>query len=108
MTETAATRRSAVELLAQGVGLLDSGHFRELGLSQRAIEAVWRNVPVVEFPDFARPLVPSRPTSPSSRGARTATAAAIVFVPRGGGSGSPDPCAGILGERSSDRPSGAA
>jgi hypothetical protein len=50
-------RPSAVELLAQGVGYLDSGHLKELGLSQRAIEAVWRDTPVVNLPGFSRPLV---------------------------------------------------
>jgi hypothetical protein len=52
------TRRSAVELLAQGTGLLDSTHLHELGLSERAIQAVWKNTTVVELPDFVRPLVP--------------------------------------------------
>jgi hypothetical protein len=51
-------RPSAVELLAQGTGLLDSGHLRELGLSERAIEAVWRDTVVVVLPSFGRPLVP--------------------------------------------------
>lgn len=51
-------RRSAAELLEQGTGLLDSTHLHELGLSQRAVEAIWRNVPVVGLPGFGRPLVP--------------------------------------------------
>lgn len=51
-------RPSAAELLAQGTGLLDSGHLRELGLSERAIEAVWRDAVVVDLPSFGRPLVP--------------------------------------------------
>jgi hypothetical protein len=57
VSKSGSNRRSAIELLEQGTGLLDSTHLRELGLSQRAIEAVWRNVPVVELPDFGRPLV---------------------------------------------------
>lgn len=56
--ETRESRRSAVELIEQGTGLLDSTHLRELGLSERAVEAVWKNTPVVEIPGFARPLVP--------------------------------------------------
>jgi hypothetical protein len=51
-------RSSAAELLARGIGFLDSGHFRELGLSERAIEAVWRDCPTVRLPSFDRPLVP--------------------------------------------------
>ncbi|HET9288098.1 MAG TPA: hypothetical protein VFO26_11110 [Gaiella sp.] len=50
-------RPTAAELLAQGT-LLDSGHFRELGLSERATQAVWRAVSVVYLPGFNRPLVP--------------------------------------------------
>jgi hypothetical protein len=51
-------RPSAVELLAQCTGFLDSGHLRELGLSERAIQAVWRDCPVVYLPGFGRPLIP--------------------------------------------------
>ena len=58
VSDSVSNRRSAVELLAQQTGLLDSTHLRELGLSQRATEAVWRNEPVVQLPDFGRPLVP--------------------------------------------------
>jgi hypothetical protein len=50
-------RRSAVELLEQGVGVLDSTHLAELGWSQRGVEALWRNCPVIELDDFARPLL---------------------------------------------------
>jgi hypothetical protein len=56
--ELVSARPSAVELLAQRVGYLDSGHLSELGLSQRAIEAVWRDCVVVNLPSFSRPLVP--------------------------------------------------
>jgi hypothetical protein len=51
-------RRPVAELIAQGTGLLDSTHLTELGLSERAITALWREVPVVRLPDFIRPLVP--------------------------------------------------
>jgi hypothetical protein len=52
-----ARRRSAVELLDQGTGVLDSTHLHELGWSRRGIEALWRICPVVMLDDFARPLV---------------------------------------------------
>ena len=50
-------RPSAAELLEQGVGVLDSTHLVELGWSQRGIEALWRDCPVLQLPGFARPLI---------------------------------------------------
>ena len=50
-------RLSAAELLAQGTGFLDSGHLQELGFSEKAIKAVWRDAPAVRLPTFTRPLV---------------------------------------------------
>jgi hypothetical protein len=50
-------RRAASELLEQGTGVLDSTHLAELGWSQRGIEALWRDLPVIDVPGFSRPLV---------------------------------------------------
>ena len=50
-------RPSAIELMELGTGFFDSGHFRELGLSEKAIAAVWKDCPVFQPPSFARPLV---------------------------------------------------
>ena len=50
-------RPSAVELLQRPDALLTSTHLKELGLSQRAIDAVWRACPVVKFPGYDRPMV---------------------------------------------------
>jgi hypothetical protein len=48
---------TAAELLASPEALLSSSHLRELGLSRRAAEAVFRALPVVVLPGFSRPLV---------------------------------------------------
>jgi hypothetical protein len=51
-------RRPAAELLAQRVGVLDSTHLAELGYSRRAMEALWRDIPLLDVPSFGRPLIP--------------------------------------------------
>jgi hypothetical protein len=50
-------RKSAVELLTQGTGLLSRSHLRELGLQRRAIDAVFRNLDLVILPGYSRPLI---------------------------------------------------
>jgi hypothetical protein len=77
------SRPSAVELLTQGTGLLDSGHFRELGLSERATQAVWRAVRVVYLPASTDRSSVSRTISRCSPGTPTATDATPAFGPRG-------------------------
>jgi hypothetical protein len=50
-------RPSAAELLERPGALLTSSHLTELGLSRKAIDAVWRAVPVVMLPGYTRPMV---------------------------------------------------
>ena len=53
-------RPSAAELLTNPDALLTRSHLRELGLERRAVDAVFRALPVVELPGYARPLVKVR------------------------------------------------
>ena len=50
-------RPSVVELLRRDGALLTRGDLRELGLERRAIDAVFRALPVVALPGYSRPLV---------------------------------------------------
>jgi hypothetical protein len=51
-------RRPAPEQLLRTPGaLLTRSHLRELGLERRAIDAVFRALPVVAFPGYSRPMV---------------------------------------------------
>jgi hypothetical protein len=55
---TAARRHpAAAELLATPGALLNRTHLRELGLERRAVDAVFRALPVVALPGYARPLI---------------------------------------------------
>lgn len=55
---TAARRhRAAAELLATPGALLNRTHLRELGLERRAVDAVFRALPVVALPGYSRPLI---------------------------------------------------
>jgi hypothetical protein len=47
----------ATELLATPEALLTRTHLRELGLERRAVDAVFRAVPVVALPGYSRPMV---------------------------------------------------
>ncbi len=47
----------ATELLAMPEALLTRTHLRELGLERRAVDAVFRALPVVALPGYSRPLV---------------------------------------------------
>lgn len=51
------TRPTAVELLERPGALLTRSHLRELGLQRRAVDAVFRELPVVVLPGYSRPLV---------------------------------------------------
>jgi hypothetical protein len=51
------TRATASELLAVPEALLTRSHLRELGLERRAVDAVFRALPVVSLPGYSRPLV---------------------------------------------------
>jgi hypothetical protein len=53
------SRRSpaAADLLATPDALLNRSHLRELGLERRAVDAVFRAVPVVVLPGYNRPVI---------------------------------------------------
>jgi hypothetical protein len=55
--ETVSDRPSAVELLRRPGALLSRTDLRELGLERRAIDAVFRELPVVVLPGYTRPMV---------------------------------------------------
>jgi hypothetical protein len=48
---------TAAELLTNPDALLTRTHLRELGLERRAVDAVFRALPVVALPGYSRPLV---------------------------------------------------
>ena len=52
-----AARPTAVELLERPGALLTRSHLRELGLERRAVDAVFRELPVVVLPGYSRPFV---------------------------------------------------
>jgi hypothetical protein len=51
------SKRSAAELLATEGALLTRSHLRELGLERRAVDAVFRELPVVALPGYSRPMI---------------------------------------------------
>ena len=53
----AASRPSSAKLLATPGALLTRSHLRELGLERRAVDAVFRELPVVMLPGYSRPLI---------------------------------------------------
>jgi hypothetical protein len=53
----AASRPSAPELLETPGALLTRSHLRGLGLERRAIDAVFRALPVVALPGYSRPMI---------------------------------------------------
>lgn len=53
----AAHRPSAAELLRTPGALLTRSHLRGLGLERRAIDAVFRTLPVVALPGYSRPMI---------------------------------------------------
>src|SRR5580765_1276802 len=50
-------RRPVADLLATEGALLTRSHLRELGLERRAVDAVFRALPVVALPGYSRPLI---------------------------------------------------
>jgi hypothetical protein len=50
-------RPSPAELLNREGALLSRSDLRELGLERRAVDAVFRALPVVVLPGYSRPLV---------------------------------------------------
>jgi hypothetical protein len=51
------TRRAAAELLTTQGALLTRSHLRELGLQRRAVDAVFRALPVIALPGYSRPMI---------------------------------------------------
>lgn len=49
--------KSAADLLRTEGALLSRTHLRELGLERRAVDAVFRALPVVALPGYSRPLI---------------------------------------------------
>jgi hypothetical protein len=49
--------RDATELLAMPDAMLTRSHLRELGLERRAVDAIFRALPVVALPGYSRPMV---------------------------------------------------
>jgi hypothetical protein len=54
------TRPSAEELLRTPDALLTRTDLRDLGLNRRAVDAVFRALPVVVLPGYSRPMVKAR------------------------------------------------
>lgn len=50
-------RPTADELLERPHALLTRSHLRELGLGRRAIDAVFRECPIVELPGYSIPMI---------------------------------------------------
>jgi hypothetical protein len=50
-------RPSAADLLTTPGALLTRSDLRELGLERRAVDAVFRELPVVVLPGYRRPLI---------------------------------------------------
>jgi hypothetical protein len=50
-------RPTAADLLRTPGALLTRGDLRDLGLERRAIDAVFRECPVIQLPNYSRPLV---------------------------------------------------
>ena len=53
-------RPSAAERLKAPDALLTRSDLRELGLERRAVDAVFRALPIVVLPGYARPLIKVR------------------------------------------------
>lgn len=57
LPNAAARKPSSAQLLLTPGALLTRSHLRQLGLERRAIDAVFRALPVVELPGYSRPLI---------------------------------------------------
>jgi hypothetical protein len=56
-TATVPHRPAAAELLETPGALLTRSHLRQLGLQRRAIDAIFRALPVVALPGYSRPMI---------------------------------------------------
>jgi len=52
-----ASRAAAAKLLEVPEALLTRSHLRALGLERRAVDAVFRALPVVALPGYSRPMI---------------------------------------------------
>ncbi len=52
-----AQRPSPAQLLEMPGALLTRSHLRELGLERRAVDAVFRALPIVALPGYSRPMI---------------------------------------------------
>lgn len=50
-------RRAVAQLLETHGALLTRTHLRDLGLERRAVDAVFRILPVVALPGYSRPMI---------------------------------------------------
>lgn len=50
-------RPSPTQLLQTSGALLTRSHLRQLGLERRAVDAVFRALPVVALPGYSRPMI---------------------------------------------------
>lgn len=50
-------RPSPTQLLETPGALLTRSHLRELGLERRAVDAVFRALPIVALPGYSRPMI---------------------------------------------------
>jgi hypothetical protein len=55
--QPARPHRMAIELLETPGSLLNRTHLRKLGLERRAVDAVFRALPVVALPGYSRPMI---------------------------------------------------
>jgi hypothetical protein len=53
----AARRQAAAELVETHGALLNRTHLRDLGLERRAVDAVFRMLPIVALPGYSRPMI---------------------------------------------------
>jgi hypothetical protein len=53
----ASRRPSPAQLVATPGALLTRSHLRQLGLERRAVDAVFRMLPVVALPGYSRPMI---------------------------------------------------
>ncbi len=53
----AARKPSSAQLLLTPGALLTRSHLRQLGLERRAIDAVFRSLPIVALPGYSRPMI---------------------------------------------------
>jgi hypothetical protein len=56
-SRSATHRPSATDLLGTPGALLTRSHLRGLGLERRAIDAVFRTLPVIALPGYSRPMI---------------------------------------------------